>query len=398
MTAPGHDLTTADVDELAARFRARTIPHEEWTHTAHLIVGAWHVHRYGPADALTRLRAGIRALNDVHGTPNSPTRGYHETITRAYVMLLARSLDEAPPETSLGDRVTRILAGPLAATDVLFAYYSRNRLLSSTARAEWVAPDILELPRAATRPKIDYDVVAPEYGRRYETQRFPGLEGTVRGFVRARPRVALVVDVGCGTGHWLRVVGSEVRRAVGIDPSAGMLAEARAAGSELRLVRGVAEQLPLRDASADRVVCMHAFQHLEDRRRFAHEARRILRRGGGILIVALDPHANLDAWWIYDAFPSARRLDRERYPATSEIRALLEEAGFAETRTTVAEALTGELAFDDALARGVLGRRSTSQLMMLDDAEWEEGLRRLHATRPPLRADLRLFATSAWLR
>jgi hypothetical protein len=139
------------VDDLVARFLARTIPHAEWTHTAHLVVGAWHVDRYGPDEALARLRVGIRALNDAHGTPNSPTGGYHETITRAYVVLLTEMLGRCPAAIPLADRVARVLASPVAAKDALLAFYSRERLLSSTARAEWVEPDVAPL-RAPHQP------------------------------------------------------------------------------------------------------------------------------------------------------------------------------------------------------------------------------------------------------
>lgn len=74
-----------DPDEVVARFTACRLSHSEWTHQAHLAVGLWHVHHYGADEALTRLRVGIRRLNGSHWTPNSATRGYHETITRAYV-------------------------------------------------------------------------------------------------------------------------------------------------------------------------------------------------------------------------------------------------------------------------------------------------------------------------
>lgn len=139
------------VDDLAARFTASTIPHAEWTHAAHLAVGAWHVQRYGPDEALTRLRAGIRALNDAQGTPNSPSRGYHETVTCAYVRLLAEFLAGCPAELPLAARVARVLAGPLAADDVLMTFYSRERLMSAAARAAWVEPDLapLRLPPGA---------------------------------------------------------------------------------------------------------------------------------------------------------------------------------------------------------------------------------------------------------
>jgi hypothetical protein len=139
-------LPTAEhVDDLARRFLARTIPHDEWTHLAHLTVGAWHVQRYGPDEALARLRVGIRALNDAHGTPNTATSGYHETVTRAYVRLLAEFLAACPIAMPLAERVARLQAGPLAARDVLLKFYSRERLMSSSARAEWVEPDVAPL-------------------------------------------------------------------------------------------------------------------------------------------------------------------------------------------------------------------------------------------------------------
>jgi hypothetical protein len=132
---------TTAIDDLAARFIAGVIPHAEWTHHAHLAVGAWHVRHFGADEALARLRRGIRALNDAHGTPNSPTRGYHETITRAYVRLLANALARCPVGEPLAESVDRMLATPLAERDFLFRFWSRDRLMSERARAEWVEPD-----------------------------------------------------------------------------------------------------------------------------------------------------------------------------------------------------------------------------------------------------------------
>jgi len=138
------------MDDLAARFLARAIPHAEWTHREHLIVGAWHVHHHGPEEALARMRAGIRVLNDAHGTPNSPTRGYHETITRAYVTLLAEVLAGSAPTEPLAERVARVLASPLADKDVLLRFWSRELLMAPAARAAWVAPDLAPLRVPAT--------------------------------------------------------------------------------------------------------------------------------------------------------------------------------------------------------------------------------------------------------
>ena len=135
-----------DVDELASCFVAGTLPRGQWTHLMHLAIGTWHVHRYGPEEAMTRLRTGIRHLNGRHGTPNSATSGYHETITRAYVQLLAAFLDGCPAATSVAERVARVIDGPLADQAVLLKFYSRGRLMSPSARATWVEPDVAPLP------------------------------------------------------------------------------------------------------------------------------------------------------------------------------------------------------------------------------------------------------------
>jgi adenylate kinase family enzyme len=133
---------TSFIDDLGVRFEACAIPVKEWTHAAHLTVGLWHVHRYGAADALVRLRNGIRRLNESHGSVNSATGGYHETITAVYVQLLAQYLESIYADMPLGMRALHLLASPLAAKDALLAFYSRDRLMSSTARAGWIDPDL----------------------------------------------------------------------------------------------------------------------------------------------------------------------------------------------------------------------------------------------------------------
>ena len=134
-----------DAAALAARFTALTLAKAEWTHAAHLTVGAWHVDRYGAVEALGLLRDGIRRLNESHGNVNSATDGYHETITAAYVTLLAAYLESCPPDVPLDACVERLLGGPLAARDMLFTFYSRERLQSVEARARWIEPDLAPL-------------------------------------------------------------------------------------------------------------------------------------------------------------------------------------------------------------------------------------------------------------
>lgn len=104
-------------------------------------MGLWHVRRYGPDRALTELRTRIRRLNDTHGTPNSETLGYHETITRAYVELIAALLGCFPPGTPVVECLRLLFASPVSAKDALLTYYSKDRLMSVEARHHWIEPD-----------------------------------------------------------------------------------------------------------------------------------------------------------------------------------------------------------------------------------------------------------------
>ncbi len=136
----------SDLDSLVNRFHAHTLPKSEWTHHAHLAVGAWQVHTEGPERALPTLRTAIRRLNDTHGTANTDSSGYHETITRAYVVLIAEFLRRLPTtDADLSGRVRELLASPLVARDALLACYSKGRLFSVEARREWVEPDLSPL-------------------------------------------------------------------------------------------------------------------------------------------------------------------------------------------------------------------------------------------------------------
>src|SRR5206468_2845759 len=117
-----------------------------WTHAAHLQVGAWHVHHHGPAEALALLRARIRQHNDNRGTPNSEIDGYHETITAAYVQLIAAHLARFEGQVPLESCVAALLESPLARREALLQFWSRARLMSPQARAQWVEPDLAPLP------------------------------------------------------------------------------------------------------------------------------------------------------------------------------------------------------------------------------------------------------------
>jgi len=143
-------IVESAVVQLARRFQTLTLSREEWTHRAHLAVGLWHVANFGPAEALERLRIGIRALNERNGVANTATGGYHETITRAYVLLLEsflarRRSSDSGDDCDLQNHFDALIHDPLIERTALLAHWTRERLHSSQARAEWLEPDLAPL-------------------------------------------------------------------------------------------------------------------------------------------------------------------------------------------------------------------------------------------------------------
>lgn len=141
-------MTPEAIRDLLDRFEAAELSSAEWTHQAHLLVGACYVDRLGAEAALPRLRAGIRSLNQRNGVANTATSGYHETITRAYTVLLAAFWATCPPVT-LAERLQLLLAHPLSDRQALLHFYTPARLMSPAARADGCEPDLCVLELAA---------------------------------------------------------------------------------------------------------------------------------------------------------------------------------------------------------------------------------------------------------
>jgi SAM-dependent methyltransferase len=255
-------------------------------------------------------------------------------------------------------------------------------------------------------PRVtNYDSISSQYDRRYQGQEYPGTEQALFEFVTSKEKLA-ALEVGCGTGHWLKVLGGHIGFLTGLDLSANMLQRARQETLDVPLIRGRAEELPYRSRCFERVFCLNAFHHFADKLKFLAEARRVLRPGGGLMIVGLDPHVGLDRWWVYDYFLETLELDRQRYPATQGLRADLAQCGFLGCETRVAEHLTLQIPARAAIERGLLDKSYTSQLTILSTEEYQDGLNRLNRaidaekTRGMdlmLTADVRLYATIGWL-
>ncbi len=225
---------------------------------------------------------------------------------------------------------------------------------------------------------MDYDPVAPSYDRRYEVNRLEGVAVLLRGLAAGAGGGA-ALEVGCGTGRWLAEVQSVASHVVGLDLSPGMLGRARQREAAPSVLCGEAGALPFPSATFDMLYCVNAVHHFARPQRFMAEARRVLRRGGRLAVVGMDPHERRDRWYIYDYFAGTLALDLKRFPSGAALAAWMTEAGFEDVDRRVAERISGSLEGRAVLDDHFLRKGGTSQLTLLSDEAYEEGLRRIRA-------------------
>lgn len=150
------------------------------------------------------------------------------------------------------------------------------------------------------------------------------IHGAERGMLRALARAgvtslrgARVLEVGCGTGHWLRALvqwGAEPRQVTGIDLQHARTVEARrACASAVGLAAASGAMLPFRDGTFDIVLQSTVFTSILDasvRACVAREMMRVLARRG--LVLWYDFHVSNP--WNPDVRGVTRREIRALFP------------------------------------------------------------------------------------
>lgn len=130
------------------------------------------------------------------------------------------------------------------------------------------------------------------------------------------PRGARILDVGCGTGRWLRRYGAIGYQPAGVDATPAMLEIARQHGTASPLIAGEAHRLPFADAVFDCVSDITVVQHIPPTLQpdAIGEMLRVLQPGGKLILMELIrgegthifPRAPQD--WIQQATARGARL------------------------------------------------------------------------------------------
>jgi ubiquinone/menaquinone biosynthesis C-methylase UbiE len=127
-----------------------------------------------------------------------------------------------------------------------------------------------------------------------------------------------VLDVGCGTGKLLRRAATYWPEAqlIGVDPASGMIGMAKRLTPNATFFTGMAEALPLQDASVDLALSTSSFHHWQDQAAGIREIARVLRPGGYFILV----DASFPDWLV-------RVFRLKRFHSPAQLRTLFIQAG-----------------------------------------------------------------------
>jgi SAM-dependent methyltransferase len=143
---------------------------------------------------------------------------------------------------------------------------------------------------------------------------------------RADPRIAAavqgalgdartVINVGAGTGSY----EPTDRPVIPIEPSTAMAMQRSAALTPA--VLGVAESLPLADATVDAAMAVLTVHHWSDLGRGLAELVRVARRR--IVLLTIDPEVQASLWLFREYFPEILAQDRQDFPTPARLCAAL---------------------------------------------------------------------------
>lgn len=140
MTLPDFVADDASLDRLIQGFEDGTWPKAQWTHAAHLALGACYILQ--GESALDRLRTAIPRYNVAQGGKNTVDSGYHETLTCFWHAIIRGFIQSQPKDTTRLEIVRAVVAEYAPQRDLFRKYYDFDVVNSREARATWIPPTV----------------------------------------------------------------------------------------------------------------------------------------------------------------------------------------------------------------------------------------------------------------
>lgn len=161
--------------------------------------------------------------------------------------------------------------------------------------------------------RYDYRRQAETYDRTRAAS--PSVVGPLAAALGSSP--GSLLDVGGGTGNYAAALAYRGWAPTVVDHSPEMLVAAAAKGLTVVVV-GDAAELPVPDASVDAVTLVSMLHHVPDPVAALAEARRVVRPGGVVALVAF-AREHLDVHWVMRYFPATTAWFRPAHQPLVEL-------------------------------------------------------------------------------
>lgn len=191
--------------------------------------------------------------------------------------------------------------------------------------------------REELRVQSHYDDIADVYDQRYDhrdrgRQYYDHIAQAVMDQIETGGEL---LDIGCGTGLFIRRYLKHGGNVTGIDISSGMIHRAIPFFPTVKFVVGNAENLPFKSESFDSISSLLAFSYLTKPEQTVKDCLRVLRPGGRMAVCTLGKNvftSSLPALFVIGEKMKIRRVGVgtfvEHYYSAEEMYRLLENAGY----------------------------------------------------------------------
>lgn len=224
--------------------------------------------------------------------------------------------------------------------------------------------------------KVNYNNISPVYNERYKVSALEGVEKKLIA-IAENLKPGKILEVGCGTGHWLNLLSKYSTQLYGADYSTGMLNIAKKSNDILNVVNADANKLPFHGNSFDLILCINAIHHFANKKSFIDNISSLLKPNGVLCIMGFDPHDKENDWYLYDYFERTRQLDLERFPTFHQLERWASENNFEEMKTELIHIVQNNKTGRNVLQDHFLDKRGASQLALLSDEEYQSGLEKI---------------------
>ena len=136
-----HELSSED-RLFRADFEAGVVACESFNHRAHVRLAYTYLAESDTAAAAAKMHKALVGFLQHHGIPASR---YHETLTRAWILAVRHFMESSSSSASADAFISHNPA--LLDSKIMLTHYSADLLFSEEARAQFVEPNLEQIPR-----------------------------------------------------------------------------------------------------------------------------------------------------------------------------------------------------------------------------------------------------------